>query len=88
MEYHKKFKKIKKIHSKIIQRRLQIYVKSSLCDYSDAYILVVGTITVAKETDAAPNNANKKVILMKCKKFTSCIIRINNTKVDEINILM
>ena len=34
---------------------------SSLCDYSDAYILVKGTITV-KNTGAAaaPNNRNKK----------------------------
>ena len=37
-------------------------LKSSLCDYSDAYILVKGTITVnntaAADTDA--NNTNKK----------------------------
>ena len=37
-------------------------LKSSLCDYSDAYILVKGIIAVAKETDAAPNNDSKKVI--------------------------
>ena len=35
-------------------------LRSSLCDYSDAYILVQGTITVAKATTAAPNNANEK----------------------------
>ena len=29
-------------------------LRSSLCNLSDAYILVKGTITVAKETDAAP----------------------------------
>ena len=34
---------------------------SSTCNYSDAYILVKGTITVEKETQAAPNNATKKV---------------------------
>ena len=37
-------------------------VKSSLCDYSAAYILVKGTITVA-DTSAAgavANNTNKK----------------------------
>ena len=34
-----------------------------LCDYSGAYILVKGTVLVEKETAAAPNNANKKVIL-------------------------
>ena len=39
-----------------------IMVKSSLCDYSAAYILVKGTITVA-DTSAAgavANNTNKK----------------------------
>ena len=37
-------------------------LKSSLCNYSDAYILVKGTITVSNKTaaDAATNNANKK----------------------------
>ena len=36
--------------------------KSSLCDYSDAYILVKGTITVNNTAaqGAAPNNVNKK----------------------------
>ena len=32
---------------------------SSLCDYSDVYVLVKVTVTVAQETTAAPNNANK-----------------------------
>ena len=37
-------------------------LKSSLCHYSDAYILVKGTITVENtgEVDADANNANKK----------------------------
>ena len=34
-------------------------LKSSLCDYSDSYILVKETITVAEEAAAAPNNVNK-----------------------------
>ena len=40
-------------------------LKSSLCDYSDAYILFKGTITIPNTTtfDADANNANKKVIL-------------------------
>ena len=40
-------------------------LKSSLCDYSDAYILVKGTIEVdnASAAGAAANNTNKKVIL-------------------------
>ena len=35
-------------------------LKSSLCDYSDVYILVKGKIT---GTAAPPNNRNKKVLL-------------------------
>ena len=35
-----------------------LMLRSCLCDYSDPYILVKGTITVA----AAPNDSNKKVI--------------------------
>ena len=35
-------------------------LRSSLCDYSDANILVKRTITVAQETAAAPNNDNKR----------------------------
>ena len=54
---------------------------SSLCDYSNAYLLVNVTITVEKET--APNNANKKAIFKNCVPFTSCISRINNTQVDD-----
>ena len=34
-------------------------LRSSLCDYSNAYILVTGTIAVVKETAAAPNNVKK-----------------------------
>ena len=39
-------------------------LKSSLCDYSDAYILVKGTITVnnTADADADANNTNNKVI--------------------------
>ena len=36
--------------------------RSSLCDYSGAYILVKQTITVTKAIAAALNNANKNVI--------------------------
>ena len=34
-------------------------LKSSLCDYSDAYILVSGTITVGVEPGDSPNNFNR-----------------------------
>ena len=68
-------------------------LKSSLCDYSDAYILVKGTITVnnTSAADAAANNTNKKVIFKNCAPFTNCISEINNTQADnakDIDIVM
>ena len=49
-------------------------LKSSLSDYSDAYILVKVTITVSNTgTAATPNNRNKKVTLAKYAPFTDCI---------------
>ena len=63
-----------------------------LCDYSDAYILVNGNITVSNTAAAANNNnTNKKVIFKNCAPFTSCISKINNTQIDNakyIDILM
>ena len=54
-------------------------LRSSLCDYSDAYILVKGNITVnnTAAASAATNNANKKVIFEICAPFTNCISKIN-----------
>ena len=68
-------------------------LKSSLCDYSDAYILVKGTITVADTSAAgvAANNTNKKVIFRNCTPFTNCISEINNKQADnakDIDIVM
>ena len=34
-------------------------LRSSLCDYSNVYILAKGTITVARQTDTTSNNANE-----------------------------
>ena len=69
-------------------------LKSSLCDYSDAYILVKGTISVnntAAQGAATANNTNKKVIFKNCAPFTNCISEINNTQIDnakDIDIVM
>ena len=68
-------------------------LKSSLCDYSDACILVKGTISVNNTAadGAAANNTNKKVIFENCTPFTNCISEINNTQVDnakDIDIVM
>ena len=68
-------------------------LKSSLCNYSDAYILVKGTISVNNTAGAgaAVNNNNKKVIFKNCAPFTNCISEINNTQIDnakDIDIVM
>ena len=68
-------------------------LKSSLSDYSDAYIIVKRTITVnniAAEGGAA-NNTNKKVIFKNYAPFTNCISEINNTQEDnakDVDIVM
>ena len=60
-------------------------LRSSLCDYSDAYILVKGNITVNNTAadGAAANNTNKKVIFKNCASFTNCISKINNTQIGN-----
>ena len=68
-------------------------LKSSLCDYSDAYIHVKGTITVNNTAAAGSdaNNTNKKVIFKNCAPFTKCISEVNNTNVgdgEDIDIIM
>ena len=60
-------------------------IESSLCDYSDAYILVTGNITVTG------GNANTKVAFKNCAPFKECRTEINETFVDKtkhINIAM
>ena len=60
-------------------------LKSNLCDYSDAYILVKGTISVNNTAaqGAAANNTNKKVIFKNFAPFANCISEINNTQIDN-----
>ena len=68
-------------------------LQSSLCDYSDAYILVKGTISVnnTAAADAAVNNTKKKVIFKNCAPFTNSISEINNIQIDnakDVDIVM
>ena len=60
-------------------------LRSSLCDYSDAYILVKGDITVNNTAadGAAANNTNKKVIFKNFAPFTNRLSKINNTQIDN-----
>ena len=63
-------------------------LRSILCDYSDAYILVKGTITVT--VHGANNNANnirdkrnRPLILKNNAPFVSCITRINGELIED-----
>ena len=70
-------------------------LRSNLCDYADAYILVKETMTI---TGAGNNDATKRsderdkgVTFKNCTPFTKCISRINNTDIDNtqnINIVI
>ena len=60
-------------------------IESSLCDYSDAYVLATGNINIAG------GNNNKKVAFKNCSPFSKYRIEINETSIDEaehINIAM
>ena len=62
-------------------------LKSSLCDYSDAYILVKGTITIRGAGDGAAarqaDESDKGVAFKNCAPFINCIREINNTQVGN-----
>ena len=70
-------------------------IRSNLCDYADAYILVNGRITITgAEADAAARKADERdkgVIFKNCAPFVECISRINNTEISnakDIDIVM
>ena len=70
-------------------------LRSNLCGYAAAYILVNGRIkTTGVGTDAATRQAdeiNKGVRFKNCAPFTKCISKINNTEIDnakDIDIVM
>ena len=58
-------------------------LRSRLCDYSDAYILTKGTISIAGQSGDKPNNPNKKVVFKNCAPIADCISEINNTQIDN-----
>ena len=70
-------------------------LRSNLCDYADAYILVKGTITITGAGDDATvrqaDERDKGVVFKNCAPFTKSISRINNTDIDnaqDIGIVM
>ena len=70
-------------------------LKSGLCDYSDAYMLVKGTIRITgAENDAAARQADERkkgVVFKNCAPFINCKSEINNTEIHsakDIDIIM
>ena len=70
-------------------------LKSSSWDYSDAYILVRGTISINAEGDndavKRADERNEGVLFKNCVPFTDCISEINNTQIDnakDIDVVM
>ena len=69
-------------------------LRSNLCDYSDAYILVKGTITVNGVVNGAENEIlrrNRPLILKNNGPFLSCMTKINNEVIedaDDLDIVM
>ena len=70
-------------------------LKSNLCKYSDAYILVSGTITVvgagaentARAAARVADRNNKQAIFENCASFVDCTTETNNTQVDNAKYL-
>ena len=71
-------------------------LRSNLCDYSDAYILVKGTIAVTapgvnNNADNIRDKRNRPLILKNNAPFVSCITRINGELIenaDDLDIVM
>ena len=58
-------------------------LKSSLCDCSDAYVLICGAVTVTA-LPAGRGNNYKQVIFKNHALFTDSISNINNAQVDNV----
>ena len=71
-------------------------IESSLCDYSDAQILVTGDIAVTRTIAAASNNllqikqslvSATEVAFKNCAPFKDCRTEINDTFVDYVDFI-
>ena len=59
-------------------------LRSNVCDYSDAYILITGTIIVtALAAGGGNNNILIIITIIIIKIFTNCVSEINNTQIDN-----
>ena len=57
-------------------------LRSDLCDYNDAHILVTGKISVTNPDDAAYDG---KLVLKNNAPFFNCVTKINDQLIDETN---
>ena len=68
-------------------------LRSHLCDYGDAYILLSGTITITEgpnditDVNTRADERNKLAIFKNCATFTDCISEINNSQIDSAKYL-
>ena len=56
-------------------------LRSDLCDFSDAYIFVEGTITLGGNNNA--NKQNKNLAFKINAPFINCVSKINGVKIDN-----
>ena len=56
-------------------------LRSDLCDFNDAYIIVKGNITLEGDNDA--NERNKDLTFKNNTPFIKCISKINGVKIDN-----
>ena len=56
-------------------------LRSDLCDYSDAYLVMKGDITLEGDNDA--NKRNKNLAFKNNAPFINCISKINGIKIDN-----
>ena len=65
-------------------------LRSSLCDYADADVLVKGTTKITGEGDETAarqtDQRNKGVIFKHSAPFNKCIGKINDTEIDMLKI--
>ena len=56
-------------------------LRSDLCDFNDAHIVVKGDVTLEGDNDA--NKRNKNLVFKNNAQFTNCISKINGAKIDN-----
>ena len=56
-------------------------LRSDLCDFSDAYIVVEGYITLEGDNNA--NKGNKNLVFKNNAPIINCISKINDVKIDN-----